>query len=328
MIEGSRRDPGAGAPHPRLGLVVPVRNEEECLPLFLEAVEGQLERLGCHTEIVFVDDGSEDGTWAWLEAQQDTAHPLTLVRLTRRFGKEGAIRAGLSVSAADAVIVMDADLQHPVELIPRMYQIWEDTGTWVVEGFKSGAVQRSPLKRLGASLVYPLARRFTGIELSNRSDFQLLDRKAVDLFLSLQERVTLFRGLIAWLGLPTERLQFEVAPRAAGRSHWSLTMLSELALDMVTGFTNAPLRMMTYASLVLGALATLLGMQTLYMYLTGQAVEGFTTVILVVLITGTAVCLGLGIIGEYIARIYEEVKARPQFVVREVQRGTGGGDER
>jgi len=320
MTQDVRSEAAARDASPQLGLVVPIRNEEECLPQFLSAVEQQLEKLKCSAEIVVVDDGSQDGSWAWLEGHQDDQPGLILVRLTRGFGKEGAIKAGLSVSTADAVIVMDADMQHPVELIAEMYRIWLATGAWVVEGVKRGRVRRTPVNRLGAFLFYRIGERFTGLEMRNRSDFQLLDRRAVDLFLSLPERITTFRGIIAWLGLPTQRIPFDVAPRVAGRTRWSFAKLTGLALDMFTGFTNAPLRMMTYASLLFGALAAGLGIQTLYVYLSGQAVEGFTTVILVVLITGTAICTGLGIIGEYLARIYEEVKARPQYVVQEVKR--------
>lgn len=321
MIENAQGDQDPGAASPWLGLVVPVRNEAECLPLFLSAVEEHLGKLPCQTEIVLVDDGSQDGSWAWMEEQQRSQGSLTVIRLTRGFGKEGAIRAGLSASTAKAVIVMDADLQHPPGLIPEMYRAWRETGTWVVEAVKRGPVRRSLLNRLGASLFYRLGERLTGLELRNRSDFQLLDRRAVDLFLSLPERVSMFRGIVAWLGLPTEKVYFEVAPRVAGRSRWSLRKLSELALDTVTGFTSAPLRIMTYASLLFGTFALVLGIQTLYMYLSGQAVEGFTTVILAVLITGTAICIGLGIIGEYLARIYQEVKARPQYVVQDLKRG-------
>jgi polyisoprenyl-phosphate glycosyltransferase len=320
MKQDSRYEGTTGAIPRSLGLVVPIRDEEECLPIFLSAVDEQLKKLECSTEIVVVDDGSRDGSWAWLERQQHNRPALTLVRLTRGFGKEAAIKAGLSVSTANAVIVMDADLQHPVGLIPEMYRIWRETRAWVVGAVKRGLVPRTPLKHVGASLFYSLGERLTGLELRNRSDFQLLDRRAVDLFLSLPERITTFRGIIAWLGLPTATVLFDVAPRAAGKTGWSFKKLAELALDMLTGFTNAPLRLMTYASFLFGMFAMLLGIQTLYVYLSGQAVEGFTTVILVVLVTGTALCIGLGIIGEYLARIYEEVKARPQYVVEELRR--------
>lgn len=303
---------------PELGVVIPFRNEEDSLPLLLAQLEPQLRDLGCSYEAILVDDGSEDRGWAWLKAQKRRWPELALVRLTRGFGKEGAIRAGLEASRASAVIVMDADLQHPVDLIPVMYKRWRETTTWVVEGVKAGAASRGPFGRLAAPAFFHVSKKMTNLDLRNRSDFQLLDRRAIRLFLALPERITVFRGILAWLGLPTEKVSFEVPPRAAGKTQWSVRNRVGLALDVVTGFTNSPLRLMTYASMLFGTFSVLLGIQTLYMYLSGQAVEGFTTVILVVLITGTALSIGLGIIGEYLARIYEEVKARPQFVVEEV----------
>lgn len=304
-----------------LGLVAPFRNEEPCLPAFTDALRTELDALDCPYEVVMVDDGSTDGGWDWLKKAQDSWPELTLVRLARGFGKEAAIKAGLARSWAEAVIVLDADLQHPVELIPEMHKTWKESGAWVVEAVKRGAGGRTPLNRLGASLFYRLGEWATQLELRNRSDFQLLDKRVVELFLAMPERMTVFRGIIAWLGLPSRKIPFDVPPRVAGRSRWSMGKLFSLGLDMITGFTNAPLRIMTYAALFFGASATILGVQTLYMYLTGQALEGFTTVILAVLITGTVITIGLGIIGEYLARIYEEVKARPQFVVEEVRTG-------
>lgn len=305
-------------PSPELGVVVPFRDEQDVLPILVEQLYEQLEVLSCTYEVVMVDDGSTDASWSLLEDEVAAWPELVLVRLTRRFGKEGAIQAGLAQSSAAAVVVMDADLQHPPDLIGELWSIWESTDAWVVEAVKRGTERPSSLDRLGIDMFYRLLERLTELPMRNRSDFQLLDRRAVNLLLAIPERVTIFRGIVAWLGLPTRQISFEVPDRPAGESKWSLRALGRLGLDMITGFTNAPLRVMAIASIGFVVLAGLLSVQTLYVYLTGRAVEGFTTVILTVLITGAALSVGLGIIGEYLARIYEEVKRRPRYVVEEL----------
>ena len=310
-------------PRVRLGVVVPFWNEEEVLPLFLSELKRVLQRMEHPTEVIAVDDGSTDDGPRLVEEASEDWPELVLVRLTRNFGKEGAIKAGLAETRSDAVIVMDADLQHPPSLIPEMLQRWRQTTCWVVAGVKQGPVPQRPLKRVGSTLFYWAAERLTGLPLRNRADFVLLDRRAVDLLGEIPERVTIFRGLLAWLRLPTQEIPFTVPTRAAGYSRWSYRRLGNLAIDMLTGFTNAPLRLMTFAALLFTGFAAILGVQTLYVYLSGEAVEGFTTVILVVLLTGAALSVGLGIVGEYLARVYEEVKRRPQYVVERVSDGPG-----
>lgn len=314
------------APSPRLGVVAPFHDEAEVLGPFVRELRSELVRLEEPYEVVMVDDGSTDDGESVLEEAARDWPELVVVKLTRRFGKEAAIQAGLRTSTAEAVVVMDADLQHPPELIREMFRVWDESDAWVVEAVKRGREPRSLWNRIAASLFYRVFEALTELPMRQRSDFQLLDRRVVDHVLAMPERMTIFRGIVAWLGCPSRTVTFQVPARRAGSSRWSTSALRTLALDMLTGFTNAPLRIMTYASGAFVVFASLLGFQTLYVYLSGRAVEGFTTVILVVLIASAAVSMGLGIIGEYLARIYEEVKRRPTYVIQEIRRGAD--DER
>lgn len=313
----SYKMPNHDEKQPIIGVVIPFRNEEQCLPILLQSLQFNLESCVSSWEIILIDDGSVDQGWQIICQKSEADYRIKGIRLNRGFGKEGAVRAGLAVVSAKAAIVMDADLQHPPDLIPEMIRIWKAKKVPVIEAVKTRPSGRNFLLRCCSSVLYSFLKKFTDLEFENRSDFKLIDRQVINRINSLPERITFFRGIVSWFGYPTHQIQFEVKDRVAGKPSWSPLALVRLAIDSITGFTTAPLRLVTACSAIFIAIALILIIQTLYMKLIGRAIEGFTTAIICTLMVGGIIAFGLGIIGEYLARIYEEIKQRPHFIIRE-----------
>jgi len=271
-------------------------------------------------ELVLVDDGSKDESWQEISSMAKEDERITAVRLSRNFGKEPALCAGLDAASGDAVIVMDADLQHPPEFIPEMVRLWKE-GAEVVEGVKSSRGKEKRSYRFCAKLFYGMINKATGIDFDNASDFKLLDRKVVEAMKQMPERMTFFRGMSAWVGFERKTFEFEVAERVDGVSKWSLKRLITLAVTAVTSYTSAPLHCITVLGVVMFLGAIVLGIQTLYMKIAGHALGGFTTVILLLLLIGSMMMISLGIIGLYLMKIYHEIKGRPRYLTSRVIRG-------
>jgi dolichol-phosphate mannosyltransferase len=303
-----------------LSVVMPVYNEGKIIGESARRTLRVLRGADIPCELILVDDGSADDTWARLEALTAERPEVRVVRLSRNFGKEGAMSAGLERARGDCVVVMDCDMQHPPETLPEMVRLWRE-GCQVVEGVKNTRGKESRLYGWFAHRFYGLLKSSSGIDLFGASDFRVLDRAALEAWKHMPERQTFFRAMSTWVGFSRARVGFDVAPRAGGGSRFSTRRLIGLALSAITSFSAAPLHLVTAAGAVLLALFVVLGMQTLYMKLAGRAVEGFTTVILLLLIIGGVLMIALGIIGVYIAKIYEEVKGRPRYLVREELRG-------
>jgi glycosyltransferase involved in cell wall biosynthesis len=302
---------------PTLSVVMPCLNEGSHLARSLADVSAVLDALALDYEIVLVDDGSTDDTWDVLVRAAAVRANVRAFRLSRNFGKELAMAAGLEHARGAAVVVMDADLQHPPSLIPEMVRAWREERFDVVEAVKTKRGAEPLLARLGSWLFYPLFRRLSGFDLEGASDFKLVDRRVLDAWARMGERNVFFRGMSAWLGFRRKTLAFEVAPRAGGRSGWSPWRLMRLAVTGVTAFSSAPIHVITAMGCLFLAFAVLLGLHTLYDKLYGGAETGFTTVIVLVLMVGSLILIGLGVIGLYVARIYDEVKGRPRYVIRE-----------
>ncbi len=316
-------------PHtpPALSVVIPLFREGGHLRDVLRTIGAALDALDAPYELVLVDDGSDDETWTVVEETCAARNDTRGIRLSRNFGKEAALCAGLEAARGQAVLVMDGDLQHPPALIAEMWKLWKAGGVDVVEAVKVDRGREPLINRLGSRLFYGFLSRFSGYDLDNSTDFKLMDRRVVDAWLRLGERNLFFRGMNAWLGFVRVQVPFEVAKRAAGASHWSLLRLVRLAITGVTAFSTTPLHIVTFTGGLFLLAALGLGLQTLFNKLDGRAVDGFTTVILLQLIIGSLLMISLGVIGTYIAKIYREVKGRPRFIVREQVGMEAGPDE-
>jgi glycosyltransferase involved in cell wall biosynthesis len=301
---------------PTLSVVVPLYREGQHLAATVSEVIRVLSALDMGYELILVDDGSADDTWQVIADQSRLFPAIRGFRLSRNFGKEAALAAGLEQARGDAIVVMDGDLQHPPSLIPAMVQCWRE-GAEVVEAVKQHRGSESAYSKLRAQIFYAIFTRLAGYDLRGASDFKLMDRRVLDAWRGMGERNLFFRGMNAWLGFRRVQLPFDVAARTGGESNWSVLQLTRLAMTAVTSFSSAPLQLITLSGAGFFVFALVLGAQTLYQKIAGRAVDGFTTVILLLLVIGGAVMLGLGIIGTYIARIYEEVKGRPRYVVAE-----------
>lgn len=297
-----------------LSIVIPAYNEEKMILKTTEVVSGIMEREKIPFELVFVNDGSKDQTWEMIEKAAEKNSHVTGIRFSRNFGKESAIFAGLANAEGDCIAVMDCDLQHPPETLVEMYRLWEQ-GYEVVEGVKRSRGKESVLHRASAGMFYKIMSKAVQIDMSRASDFKLMDRKAVEALLSMPERNAFFRALSSWVGYLTTSVEFDVQERTEGESKWSTWSLIKYAVRNIVGFSSAPLQMITVAGVLTLFFAIVLGIQSLVKYFCGHALEGFTTVILLLLIIGSLIMLSLGIIGIYIAKIYEEVKGRPRYFI-------------
>ncbi|MBL7134041.1 MAG: glycosyltransferase family 2 protein, partial [Phycisphaerae bacterium] len=245
------------------------------------------------------------------------------IRLSRNFGKEAAICAGMEAAGGRAVVVMDGDLQHPPLLVPEMVRLWRETDVDIVEAVKSSRGREPVAAKLGGRLFYRLLKRLSGFDLAGASDFKLMDRCVCQAYLRMGERALFFRGMVAWLGFKRATVYFDVARRVGGRSKWKFANLFGLATTGLTAFSSSALRVVNLLGAVFFLLAIVLGTRALWVYFKGGAASGITTVVILQLIIGSFLLFGLGVIGEYIARIYDEVKARPRYVVSETTASQG-----
>ncbi len=300
-----------------LSIVLPAYNEEQNIENTAKTLSGLLEGEQIDYELVFVSDGSRDGTYDEILKAAKRNPRIKGAEFSRNFGKEAGIFAGLELTAGDAVVVMDCDLQHPPEVLPQMWKKWQE-GAEIVEGIKISRGKESLMHRLSAGLFYSIMSRLIKMDMNSSSDYKLLDRKVVNVLLELPERNTFFRALTFWSGFRTETVEYEVQERQYGESKWSFWSLMKYAIANATSFSTLPLQLVTVMGIISILFSLILAVQTLVKFLTGTAVEGFTTVILLILIIGGFLMLSLGIIGHYIARIYEEVKGRPKYIISRV----------
>ncbi|MCO4746612.1 MAG: glycosyltransferase family 2 protein [Proteobacteria bacterium] len=300
----------------RISVVLPMYDEAAMVDRVIEVVGKELDALEVSYELICVNDGSMDDTARLLDAAAGRDARVVPVHLSRNFGKEGALAAGLHVAAGEAVLVLDADLQHPPDLIPRMVEQWED-GFDVVEAVKADRGQESLPYRAAAGVFYSLMGEHTGRELAGSSDFKLLDRQVVDVITSLPEHARFFRGLVAWVGFRVAKVPFTVRDRAAGNTSWSPLGLARYAMRNVVSFSATPLRMVAWLGFVTLVFDGLLAVQTFWNWWSGVAVTGFSTVILAVVGLGGLHLLSLGVVAVYLAQMYEELKARPIYVIRQ-----------
>jgi len=284
-------------------------------------IQAEVSKTGLPVEMIVIDDGSTDDTWQVLERVAAQLPGLKALRFSRNFGKEAAICAGLTYSRGQACIVIDSDLQHPPELIPEMVRIWRDEHWDIVEGIKKTRGTEPLINRIGARFFYRTLSGLSGYNLYGSSDFKLLDRKVIDAWLDMRERNTFFRGMISWLGYRQKQITFSVPKRRLTQSRWSFFSLFRLAVIAITAFSSLPLQVVTLLGGLFLLCAILFSGYALLLYFTGLALPGFTTVIILEMLIGGVLMISLGIIGTYIAQIYQEVKYRPRYVVSEALAG-------
>lgn len=299
-----------------LSVVIPAYNEEENIRNTAQVLGDVLQQAQILYELIFVSDGSKDGTFpAVLELAVEDRRVRGL-ELSRNFGKEAAIFAGLRAAKGGCAVVMDCDLQHPPQTVVEMYRLWEQ-GYEIVEGVKNSRGKESMLRKGFGSCFYKLMSALTGFDMENASDFKLLARPVVDVLLDMPERKTFFRAMSFWVGFKTCQVHYDVAERIYGKSKWSFFKLTKYAVSNVVAFSTRPLTIVSYIGVVSMVAGLVMGVQTLMRWASGRALEGFTTVILLLLLLGGGILLGLGLVGTYVAAIYEEVKGRPRSVVRQ-----------
>lgn len=304
-----------------LSIVIPIFEEGSHIVSTVSYINTFLQDQKIEHKFILIDDGSKDNTWEQLLLLTKKLNNIMVIRLTRNFGKESAICAGLDLVDTPAAVIMDGDLQHPPEIIPQMFNIWRDEGIEVVEGVKKSRGREGFLYHLSARVFYKLIFRTSRIDISDASDFKLLDQKVIEAWKQMPERTTFFRGMSAWVGFKRKKIEFDVAKRVEGKSKWSPIRLLKLAIGAITSYTTIPLHFITAMGLLMFLAFLIIGIQTIYMKLSGQALNGFTTVILLLLVIGSSVMVSLGIIGIYISKIYHEVKARPRYLIAETIKG-------
>jgi glycosyltransferase involved in cell wall biosynthesis len=302
---------------PVLSLVVPVYNEERNIHAFLAAATRAIEAIGESFEIVFVDDGSKDGSLGLLVAATATDSRVKVVSFARNFGKETALAAGLAHASGDAVIPIDCDLQHPPELIAQMVTEWKK-GADMVLAVRSKRTEESWPRRTASGLYYRVLRWLTSVDIpAHAGDFRLISRKVVDVLNQMPERHRFMKGIYAWPGFTTATIEFQAAERAdQGGSKWSFFKLWRFALDGIFSFSTMPLKVWTYVGLVCAAGSFIYLLITIVQVLwMGIDVPGYASVLSVLLFFNGLSIISNGIQGEYLARIFEEVKGRPLYVV-------------
>lgn len=297
-----------------LSVILPSYNEEKMIPIAAERLTSLLDSAGIDHELLFVDDGSKDSTWQMIEQAADTNPHVRGIHFSRNFGKESAMFAGLEKARGDCCAVIDCDLQHPPEKLVEMYRLWEQ-GYEVIEGIKEDRGEESSFHRFAANSFYGLISKATGMDMSSSSDFKLLDRKVVDTLNAMPERNVFFRALSYWVGYRQASVSYRVQERTAGESKWSTRSLIKYALTNISSFSSAPLHIVTVLGFIMLAMAVVLGVTALVQKISGVALGGFTTVILLLLFSSSLIMISLGIIGYYIARIYDEIKGRPRYIV-------------
>lgn len=299
-----------------LSVVIPAFNEQEMVPAAAGQIDGILSRAGIPHELIFIDDGSRDATWAEIRAESEHRDTVRGVHFSRNFRKEAAIFAGLQAADGDCVAVIDCDLQHPPEKLVEMYRLWEQ-GVEVVEGVKTDRGEESLAHRVAAKTFYRLISEATHIDMTRASDFKLLDRKAVNVLLSMREKRAFFRALSSWIGFRTAEVPYEVRERAAGESKWSTWLLIKYALSNITAFTSLPLHLITGCGAASFLAALIVGIVSIVRLAMGRVVTGLTGAVILLLFLSGQIMVGLGIIGYYLGNIYMEIQDRPRFIVSE-----------
>lgn len=300
-----------------ISVIIPAYNEEFMILKTSSVISNILETEGITYELIFINDGSKDSTWEKITKVSKNNCNIRGINFSRNFGKEAAIIAGLAESIGDCCVVIDCDLQHPPKKIIEMYHLWQQ-GFEIIEAQKSSRGKEGKLHTFAARTFYSMISRATGFDMVNASDFKLLDRKAVNVLINMRERNAFFRALSSWIGFKTTSIKFDVQEREAGESKWSTLSLIKYAVNNISSFSTAPMQIITVLGSIMFVLSLVLGGIALIQKIYGYALEGFTTVILIQLFSSSITMISLGIIGYYLAKIYEEIKDRPRYIISDM----------
>ena len=297
-----------------LSVIIPAYNEELSVERAYYTISEILEKVQIDNEIIFIDDGSADTTYQKIKSLADKEKNICGLHFSRNFGKEAAISAGLASAKGDAVVVIDCDLQHPPEKIVEMYRLWQE-GYEIVEGIKKARGKESKIHGFAARRFYSIISSVVGFDMSNASDFKLLDRKVVDILNRIPEKKGFFRAISFWVGFNKTTVEFEVNERLEGESKWSAIGLLKYAISNISAYSTAPMQIVTVLGVMMLIITAIFSVWALVDKIRGIALEGMTTVIIILIFIGSIMMISLGIIGYYVARIYDEIKGRPKYIV-------------
>ena len=296
-----------------LSVIIPAYNEEDCIKSAYHEIHTLLAENNIDSEFIFVDDGSQDQTYKMITELANENENITGLHFSRNFGKESAISAGLATVNGDCAVVVDCDLQHPPERIIEMYRLWEQ-GYEIVEGIKKERGQEKKMYSIGAKIFYFVISRMAGFDMANSSDFKLLDKKVVEVLNKMPER-GFFRAISYWVGYNKTTVEYDVKVRVGGESKWSTRGLIQYAISNISSYSTAPMQIVTALGIVMLIISVVFGVWAFIDKLIGRAPAGLTTVIIITVFIGSIIMISLGIIGYYIARIYEEIKGRPKYII-------------
>ena len=296
-----------------LSVIIPAYNEQKCIKSAYNVIYSLLTENNIESEFIFIDDGSQDQTYKMITELSAENENITGLHFSRNFGKESAISAGLSAVNGDCAVVIDCDLQHPPEKIIEMYRLWEQ-GYEIVEGIKKERGNEKKMYSIGAKIFYSVISRMAGFDMANSSDFKLLDRKVVDVINRMPER-GFFRAISYWVGYNKTTVEYDVKARIEGESKWSTRGLVKYAISNISSYSTAPMQIVTALGIVMLIISLIFGVWALIDKIVGRALEGMTTVIIITIFIGSIIMISLGIIGYYIAKIYEEIKGRPKYII-------------
>lgn len=300
-----------------LSIVVPLHNEAESLPLVLAALRKSLADWGGNRETILVDDGSHDDSWAQICAAARQYPQTSGIRFTRNFGKEAAILAGLEAATGDWVVVIDGDGQHPPTLLPKMLERAEDETVAIVAARKRSRDADGWVTRFVSHTFNRVMHAATGFDMQGACDYRLMKRPVVNTLLSMPERIRFFRAMTVWTGFRQVDVDFDVPPRVAGSTSWTRRSLVRLAITAITGFSAKPLMLVFHMGIVGLGLSVLLALQALWSWVSGVAVSGWTSLALLMVFFGSSILVGIGLLGLYLGQLFDEIKARPAYLVGE-----------
>lgn len=310
----------------KISIVIPCYNEEKSIAYFYEQLNSYLRKeikliSENIIEVIFVNDGSKDNTWLEISEccknNQCVAITIKGVNFSKNFGKESAIIAGLKVSTGDCIITIDADLQHPIEIIPKMYENWK-LGFKIVDGVKMDRGNESLFHKKMSSLFHGIASRAVKFDMKNSSDYKLIDREVADLILKLPEKHIFYRGLTSWIGFEHTEVEYSVKDRIYGETKWSSLSLINYAIKNISSFSSAPLSIITYIGVIFLIFSFIFAIYTIFSFFYGNPVSGYSTLVILILLIGSFNMIALGIIGYYIKKIFDQVQSRPVFIISDI----------